>query len=385
MTLGFYAPLPPLASGVADYAACMRNALLSLGAVRVNSPGQVNLYHIGNNRLHAEIYRQALREPGVALLHDALLHHLLLGMLDEDGYLQEFTANYGVWTEDLARRLWKGRAGAMSDPLYFRYPLLKRLATTSLGVVVHHAAAREAVLAHHPEARVLQIPHLNLEDPARRPTAEQRAWFRREQLGVRDSEFLMGVYGHLRETKRLASVLAALDALRQRGLPARLLVAGAFASDDYERALRPVLAAHPAVVLRGATEEAEFRLLLASADVCVNLRYPAVGESSGIGVRAMALGVPLVVSEGMEEECGPPGVVAPVCRGPAEVHSLAETLIWLAKDAGAREGLALAARKHCLETRDPARVCQTLWTFLQEVAAERIPSAPPPDAASPMA
>ena len=43
----------------------------------------VALYHVGNNALHREIYQRALTNPGVVVLHDAVLQHLLLGMLGE--------------------------------------------------------------------------------------------------------------------------------------------------------------------------------------------------------------------------------------------------------------------------------------------------------------
>jgi glycosyltransferase involved in cell wall biosynthesis len=372
MTLGYFAPLPPSPSGVADYAATMLEAFSARGAVRVNAPGDLSLYHIGNNRLHAAIYQRALREPGVVLLHDALLHHLLLGLLEEDAYLAEFTANYGPWTLDLARHLWNGRAQAMSNPLYFRYPLLRSLSRASLGMVVHSAAAASAVRAHCPDAAILEIPHLNLEDPARSPSAAERESFRRDHLGVARGEFLLGVYGHLRETKRLASILAALDAIRALGVPAKLLIAGAFASDDYGRALGPVLRTHAAVILRGPSSADAFRLLLTAADVCVNLRYPSAGESSGIAVRAMALGVPLIVSEGMEADAGPPGTVVPVQTGPAEVPALVETLEWLAQDPRARAAIAGRAQAHCLETRDPARVCARLREWIESLAGQQI-------------
>ena len=46
MTVGFYAPLPPARSGVADYAAALLPALRRLGSVKVNSSrAGVCLYH----------------------------------------------------------------------------------------------------------------------------------------------------------------------------------------------------------------------------------------------------------------------------------------------------------------------------------------------------
>ncbi len=367
MNLGYFAPLPPQPSGVADYAAAMLHGLLRHGDVRVNASGNCNLYHIGNNRLHAEIYARAIAVPGVVLLHDAMLHHLLIGSLDETQYLEEFVYNYGVWTEDLARTLWRQRARAMSEPRYFRYPLLKRISERALALVVHSEEARRAVTAHHPNAAVRVLPHLDLEQPDAAPDASARERFRRESLGLRATEILLGVYGHLRETKRIGSVLAALDALRARGIPAKLLVAGAFASDDFARTMLPRLEAHSGVILRGSTSEEEFRALLRAADVCVNLKYPGAGECSGIAVRAMSLGVPLVVSESGGGDDYSPGTVAPIPTGPAEAPALAETLTWLARDAKARGALARAAQQDCRVRRDPDRICAELWQWIEDV------------------
>ncbi|MDZ7640292.1 MAG: glycosyltransferase family 4 protein [Bryobacterales bacterium] len=195
----------------------------------------------------------------------------------------------------------------------------------------------------------------------------ERDRFRREALDVRAGEFLLGVYGHLRETKRIGSVLAALRALRRDGLSARLLVAGAFASDDYARTMAPRLQSSDGVIVRGNTGEAEFRSLLSAADVCVNLKYPGVGESSGIAVRAMALGVPLVVSEGADPGAFPAGTVIPIPVGPAEVPALVQTLHWLAGNPQVRLGIARDARADCMSRRDPGRICAELWQWLEGI------------------
>ena len=111
MTIGFHSPLPPAPTGVADYAAALLEELRARGDVRVNSAGgDVCLYHLGNNPLHREIYRQALVRPGVAVLHDAVLHHFLLGLLGRADYIEEFVYNYGEWSRGLAAELWEARS-----------------------------------------------------------------------------------------------------------------------------------------------------------------------------------------------------------------------------------------------------------------------------------
>ena len=67
--------------------------------------GDINLYHLGNNPLHREIYQRALEKPGVAVLHDAVLQHFFLGSFSEQQYVAEFVYNYGAWNEDQAHAL----------------------------------------------------------------------------------------------------------------------------------------------------------------------------------------------------------------------------------------------------------------------------------------
>ena len=116
--------MPPARTGVAEYAAALFEALAPRGPVRLNDAGaDICLYHIGNNHLHRAIYDRALRSPGVIVLHDAVLHHFLLGALSEEEYVREFAYNYGQWNNDTARRLWRNRARSGVDAEYFRYPM----------------------------------------------------------------------------------------------------------------------------------------------------------------------------------------------------------------------------------------------------------------------
>ena len=129
MTAGFFSPLPPARTGVADYAAALLAELRRHGRVEV-APARSDaaLYHLGNNGLHAAIYRLAMEKPGVVVLHDAVLNHFLLGQLSEAEYVDEFVHNYGEWNRGFARELWKGRANSAADERYFRYAMLKRVA-----------------------------------------------------------------------------------------------------------------------------------------------------------------------------------------------------------------------------------------------------------------
>lgn len=347
MTVGYFSPLPPARTGVAEYSAALIPALRAFCDVRMNAPSaDICLYHVGNNQLHRSIYKTALAHPGAVVLHDAVLQHLLLGWLSREAYISEFAYNYGEWWRGLGERLWERRAASAQDPLYFVYPMLKRIAEAAKVVIVHNPAAARRVREHAPDADVVEIPHL-FAPPSLPPAAAAIRW--RERHGIPQTAYLFGVFGHLRESKRVTETLAAFDALRRAGLEAALLVAGSFVSRDLERALEPELR-KPGVVRRPHAPEPEFWLMAAAVDACVNLRYPAGGETSGIAIRLMGLGKPVIVSAGEETAGFPEATCLKVDSGTAEQAMLTEFMRLLAlspqtgRDIGARAADHVARR-----------------------------------------
>lgn len=362
MKAGFYSPLPPAHTGVADYSAALLRALQPLGRVEVNArAADVRLYHLGNNRLHREIYRRALETPGVVVLHDAVLHHFLLGTLGEREYVEEFTYNYGPWNGDLARQLWRNRARSAADPRHFRYPLIKRIAEQSLAVIVHNPAAARMVREHAPGAAVHEIPHL-FEPPHESPDAAGVLRLR-QSLGVAPRTFLFAVFGHLRESKRLPGVLRAFERV-QRDAAVALLVAGDFVSGDLERAALPLLGADRGILRVGFTPERDFWRYAFAADACINLRYPAAGETSGISIRLMGAGKPVLMTGGLETARFPESACVKVDPGLAEEEMLAEYMTMLARASSDARVIGRRASDYIREFHAPERVARQYWRVL---------------------
>ncbi len=363
MTAGFYSPLPPARTGVADYAAALLAGLRKHGSVEVAPPRcDVALYHLGNNPLHAEIYRRALDTPGVVVLHDAVLHHFLLGQLDECGYIEEFVYNYGEWNRGLARELWRERAASGADGRYFRYPMLKRVAERARALVVHKPAAARAVRDHAPEARVVEIPHLFVM-PELPGEAERMRY--RQRLGIEPGAFLFGVCGYLRESKRLISILEAFGEVRTEAPQAALLVAGDFVSTDLERAAAPLLR-QPGVVRLPYLPEREFRLAAATVDACISLRYPSTGETSGITIRLMGIGKPVLVTD--SEECSrfPENARIRIAAGPAEQESLRQHMVLLTSWTGVASAIGDRGAGHIRAHHRLEEVAKLYWDLLCE-------------------
>jgi glycosyltransferase involved in cell wall biosynthesis len=326
VTVGFYAPLPPARTGVADYAASLLAGLRRHGQVEVDAARcDASLYHLGNNALHARIYCRALQHPGVVVLHDAVLNHFLLGQLPESAYIEEFVYNYGEWNRGLAAELWKGRATSGSNSRYFDYPMLRRAAESAFAVVVHNPAAARTVSEHVTHAKVVEIPHLF--DPPPLPGEAETIRYR-QRLGVEPGTFLFGVFGYLRESKRLVSILRAFEQLHRQNPRTALLVAGSFVSTDLARAVEALLQA-PGVVRLPYLKEPEFWMAASAVDACINLRYPAAGETSGIAIRLMGIGKPVLMTDGPECSRFPEDACVRIAPGLAETDSLLSHMVLL--------------------------------------------------------
>jgi glycosyltransferase involved in cell wall biosynthesis len=367
VTVGFFSPLPPARSGVADYSAELLRALAPLGTVKVNARDaaagiDVALYHLGNNPLHREIYSQALTAPGVAVLHDAVLHHFFLGCTERE-YVAEFVYNYGPWSEDLARELWRRRSRSAADPEYFRYPMIKRIAEHSRAIIVHNPRAAGLVREHAPGATVHEIPHL-FALPADLPSqAEVIRW--RAARGIAPHMFLVGVFGHLRESKRLMTLLRAFQRAR-RSAEMMLLVAGEIVSTDLARSVEPLLCNDPGILRTGYLQERDFWLCASAVDACVNLRYPMAGETSGIAIRLMGLGKPVLLSAGEETLRFPESACVRLDIGETEEEMLVEFLVWLARHPDDSHAIGQRAAAHIRQYHAPDRAAKLYWQALRD-------------------
>lgn len=360
--------MPRAPTGVADYASALFTALRrhataesASNNVELNDArAEAALYHIGNNHLHREIYARAIEYPGVAVLHDAVLHHFFLGTLEERAYVEEFVENYGEWSRGMAEELWSNRARSATDPRYFDYPMLKRLATRSRAIIVHNPAAAAAVRRHAPGARVFEIPHLFVAPEL--PDATETLRFR-ASLGLGPRTLLVAVFGHMRESKRLPAIVRAMHKAWNAGADARLLIAGAFASTDLERAAASLLA-DSRILRTGYLPEPDFWRYAAAADVCVNLRFPTAGETSGIATRMMGIGKPVVFTAGQEIARIPENACLRVDGGAAEEEMLEGIILWLARDREAAAEIGKRTARHIAAEHAIEKVAAKYWEVL---------------------
>jgi glycosyltransferase involved in cell wall biosynthesis len=323
MKVALYSPLPPTRTGVAHYASMLLPALREKIDVITVIEGQKapdpRLYFLGNNPHHAWIYEEAMRTPGVIVLHDLVLHHLIVEMTlargDVDGYVAALTANHGEAGAAWAR----GRAaGLHSEMGNFLMPASVDVANRSRAVIVHNHYAADRLRSFGVTAPIHVVPHPFEPQPSARGQRESV----RAKHSFSNADRVIGLFGFLTSAKRADIVLAAFAQARELEPRLRLLVVGEPAPNVDVDALRG-----DGITFTGYVPDDEFAAYFAAVDRLVNLRYPSAGETSGTLIRAFEAGKPVAVSDYAQFAELPDDCVAKIPFGDAEVASLADFFV----------------------------------------------------------
>jgi glycosyltransferase involved in cell wall biosynthesis len=348
--VAYYSPLPPSRSGIADYSALLLPALRERVEVVVAEQGRrppdadLALYHVGNDPdAHGWIV-DALRErPGVVVLHEYVLHHLIAGITIGRGngraYLEAMERELGVAGRLLGLGVLDNLLPLLWETQPERFPLAGTVLDDARGLIVHSHYVGERARAAGYAGPLWRIPH--------------PAWPMREVTPATDvgGAPLVGCFGYLNMNKRIPELLEAFASFRRARPGARLLlVGGAGERFDVERRLERLGLTDGVQRLDYVPEERMWSLM-AACDVLVNLRYPTMGETSGSVIRALSLGKALVVSDvGWFREL-PDDAVLKVAVDEFEVQTL-EAAMGLAVEHAGTLGTAARAyvgREHSLE------------------------------------
>jgi glycosyltransferase involved in cell wall biosynthesis len=362
--VAYYSPLPPSRSGIADYSALLLSALRERVEIVLAEPGKrapaadIALYHVGNDPdAHGWIVDALRKRPGVVVLHEYVLHHLVAGITigrrDGRGYLDAMERELGVAGRLLGLGVLDNLLPLLWETQPERFPLAGTILEHAHGLIVHSQFVADRARAAGYGGRVWRIAHPAW--PVGHVTASAEV----------QGDPLIGCFGFLNMNKRIPELLEAFAAFRRERPGARLLLVGAAGERfDVQRRLERLGLTEGVTRLDYVPEDGLWALM-AACDALVNLRYPTMGETSGSVIRALSLGKPLIVSDvGWFHEL-PDDAVLKVPVDEVEVPVL-KAALGVAVDHGAQ--LGAAARAYIAREHDVADVADAYAAAL-EVAA----------------
>jgi len=383
--IAFFSPLSPVRSGISDYSQELLPLLRPL-ADRVDifvdgyrpdceaissqfdchmaerfpeldrtAAYDVVLYQQGNNPHHEYIYHRALETPGVVVLHDYVLHHLITEMTlargDEEGYLRAMLANHGPVGYRMARQRIEG---LWSDLQHFLYPACWQLLDASRGVLVHSSYLQRLLRGHLPSNIPVGRVPMGIMLPGQGVNRQSRAEARR-RLGLPAGALIIGSFGFVTPMKQLDLALAAMARLRDElERDVIFVVVGEVSAACRLEEQAAELGLGDALHLAGYVDAEVFNSHLHAVDLVLNLRYPTAGETSASLLRVMGMGVPVIVPNYRQYADIPGETCTHLDLGEGEEERLFRLIIDLSRDRERRERMgrearALVAREHTLE------------------------------------
>jgi glycosyltransferase involved in cell wall biosynthesis len=292
------------------------------------------LVHLGNNPYHEWLLARIDGPRTVVVLHDLVLHHLLVESTVTAGRPADLEVGlrlaYAESGGALARAREVGLAGRRDG---FLFPARRGLITRDpLGFVVHSEWARQVLEKEFP-AVSCAVVGLPAADPGPVDRVETRA-----RLGLTDSDLVVMHLGFLTPEKGMRVILAGVAAAATVGVPVRLVLVGEGRGLDDVRRAADAAGIGDRIHAAGWLPQEVFRAAPAAADLGVVLRTPTAGESSAAGVRFLACGTPVAVG-GIRQFLEWPPLPAPrITPGPSAAADLARLLQQAAVDrAGWRQ------------------------------------------------
>lgn len=364
MKIGYVSPLPPDASGIADFAEELLPELkkhveleifsripikseklasgFSLHSIEdlekkeLRASCDLLLYQAGNNvRFHGEVLEKFKKYPGVLEIHDFAMHHYLAESTydrgDYESYVRIMAYCHGKRGEITARKFLAGESQSPWENNSFRYNVNKYLVDSASAIITHSDMAKQMIQAVSPDKPIVNIP-LHTADILDNPVQYQKEC--RKKLGIRDDLLVLGSFGYATRAKRIPEIVEALGMYAgQEGRDFHYYIVGKVEEMDVNlERLAKQLGIGDKVTVTGFTDLDTFKEYMGACDICFNMRYPTQGESSASLHRILGMGKPVIVSRIGSFEEYPEDIVLKIGHDQNEVHEILEAVCNLTRN-----------------------------------------------------
>jgi len=314
--LAFVSPLPPERTGIADYSSELLPALaehydieIVVAQDRVDDPWahqncmvrdipwlRANatdidrvLYHIGNSPFHQHMVPLLREVPGIIVLHDFYLGHLV-SYLEYFGFTNSgINALYSSHGYNAVRSRYLD-----SEAAKFEYPANLEILQCAQGVIVHSEYSRELAQLWYGENFSVDwevIPLLRSPSP---PCDKAAA---RVGLGIDKEDFVVCSFGILSSGKLIPRLLNAwLASALAEEKRCRFVFVGENHLGDSLLETIETRGLSDRIGITGFVSPEVYRQYLMAADMAVQLRCQSRGETSAAVLDCMNYGVPTIVN-----------------------------------------------------------------------------------------
>lgn len=318
--VAYISPLPPQKSGIANYSADLLPYLQSRFDIDLFTDADIQtidsklkdsfdiyswkklpemyknyetvIYHIGNSPFHEYMLKLLPDYPGVVVLHDFYLSHLVRH-INPENIRREFNKQHGL----------KGVLDFVelgAEKALLNWPLNLDILKNAQEIIVHSKYHQSLIQRYYrygwkPSLNVINLFRICKPENANTNINEIKSKFRLDPQTMVFSSF-----GFLTPQKYNADLITAFSkALPNLGDNVKLVFAGECISQEYREELNKLIKQHnlgDKVLITGYLSNEEYESYLAISDIAIQLRKDSRGETSAAALDCLAYGIPTIVN-----------------------------------------------------------------------------------------
>ena len=390
--IAYFSPLPPIQSGISDYSVDILNEISQYFDIDVyidkgytyncklaeniqvfcytqfSPESYCNIvYQMGNSFLHTYMIPYIQRYPGVVVMHKMNLHALAFAISGQKGKYGEYKKIIAFdYPQEQASIYIQGVKDGSTAVRDHDMPVNGFVTSNANGVIVHSKTAREELLRRNIGLRVKTIPSYVTISPLQ-DSAESK-----QRCSIQPSDMVIASFGIMATRKRTVQIAKAFSICVQKHPNIRLLLVGQNFDVPIEDLLNEFdkTGIGDRVTITGFVDDIDtFCNYIDASDICVNLRYPEYGESSGLLMRFLGRGRAIITTDigsfaEIPDDCCikvPPPVQM---DENTEVQLLADAMLSLIEDDVMRMQLQRNARKYAESYLDIRKIGKQYADFV---------------------
>lgn len=375
--IAFLSPLPPQQSGISEYSAELLPYLSNYFDIELFVDPKMAMivderlqyfqtysytelldkrdkyatvvYQFGNSIFHSHMFSLSQKFPGVNVLHDFYLTHVIRQMfIQEEEFIQELNYNHGIKSIiDYIR---------IGNQVIWHWPANWRVLRNAKEVIVH-SKYQEKLLDHYYSTGWNSC--LNIIPQMRTVETELTSNIRklaRKQLNIPSESFLICSFGQMGDTKMNDKTIEAFfSALRSIKRDCQLVFVGDCPDKTYRNQIMSIISDYKLrnrVHITGFVDPKDYHRYLKAADVAIQLRQQSRGETSRAVLDCMAYGIPVIINaHGTLNDYREEDVVK--LNDPVNLQELCQVIVQLEMDEPYRQEIGKQARKRIITAHSP--------------------------------
>ncbi len=396
--IAYLSPLPPQKSGIANYSADLLPYLNKYFDIDIfvdanhkisdyKLPAKYDIiastelldrredyitavYQMGNSEYHAHMIRLMKEFPGVVVLHEFFLSHLIYHLCSTSHVDFEKTDFISELSKDHSMRSMIDLSQNGFTNALWNWPLNWQVLKHAQEIVVHSAYQNELLHQYFGNG---WTPKLNLIKQVRLPIDhknDQRNNVSREKLGIGQDEFLFCSFGFINSIKLSHLIIQAFNNTFVNDDKVVLIFVGELDEGDYGRELLKVigeLSLRNRIKITGFVNDKTYKHYLNATDVAIQLRINSRGETSRAVLDTLANGIPTIVNSHGSLNDYSSEIVAKIPEIP-DVVDLSQAMISLFTDQGLRKKIGSSAYEEILEKHNPEQIALDYTEIIHRAA-----------------